>query len=150
MNFFRHPTTAGCSSVDDAVSSETDDPWGSSSSSFDHSVNKQNSSPTRQISPVRLHTQVGVPLNEINFSSSCDTRKKKHVVSQRGGGKQWDRMGHFSQGESLRLYLLIVNAGSIFQRKLRLLLITAFEERSARASQWRGPSLSSRCRSSRT
>jgi len=67
---------AVCSSVDDAVSSEVDDPWGSSNSSLDHSVNKQNSSPTRQISPVRLHTQVGVPLKEISFSSSYNAEKK--------------------------------------------------------------------------
>ena len=89
-----------CPSVDDAVSSEPEDPWGSSSSSLDHSVSKQNSSPTRQISPVRLHTQVGVPLKEINFSSSCDT-KKKHVVS-RTKEKKGDRMDDVPRSGPLR------------------------------------------------
>jgi hypothetical protein len=43
-----------------------------------------------------------------------------------------------------------MNAGSIFQRKLRLLLTVAFEGRSTRASRSQGPSQPSRCHSSRT
>src|SRR6266478_3244257 len=101
MNFFRHPTTVAFSSVEDAASSEANDPCESSSSSFDHSVNKQNSSPTRQISPVRLHTQVGVPLKEISFSSSYNTKNRWLAM---GGGERRDpvrltnseRWKHFS------------------------------------------------------
>lgn len=73
------------------MSSEVDDPFGSSNSSFDHSVNKQNSSPTRQISPVRLHTQVGVPLKEINFSSSYDTKRRRSAV---GNEEVQNHKGH--------------------------------------------------------
>jgi len=40
------------------------------SSSIGHSVSMQNSGATRHISPVRRHTTVGVPLNEISLSSS--------------------------------------------------------------------------------
>jgi len=58
------------------------------SSSIGHSVNMQNSGATRQISPVRRHTTVGVPLYEMSFSSSClgrqlaDERKKKKAYEQ--------------------------------------------------------------------
>lgn len=43
-----------------------------------------------------------------------------------------------------------MNAGSIFQRKLRLLPTAAFGERSARVLQWQGPSLPSIYHSFRT
>lgn len=89
INFFRQPTIVAWSSVVEAVSSEVDDSWGSSNSSFDHSVNRQNSSPTRQISPVLLHTQVGVPLKDISFSSSCHKGSRGQPVAKEGR----DRMG---------------------------------------------------------
>jgi hypothetical protein len=44
------------------------------SSSRDHSVKRQNSVPTRQISLVRRHTTVGVPEKEISLSYSCQSR----------------------------------------------------------------------------
>ena len=44
------------------------------SSSLLHPVSKQNSVPTRQISPVRRQTTVGVPENEMSLFSSTRVR----------------------------------------------------------------------------
>lgn len=46
------------------------------SSSLFQPVNKQNSVPTRQISPVRRQTTVGVPENEMSLLSSTSVRWK--------------------------------------------------------------------------
>lgn len=45
-------------------------------SSLFHPVNKQNSVPTRQISPVRRQTTVGVPEKEMSLLSSTRVRWK--------------------------------------------------------------------------
>ena len=55
------------------------------SSSFVQSVSMQNSGPTRQISPVRLHTTVGVPLYEISLSSSCSCARHRDRQSNDRG-----------------------------------------------------------------
>jgi len=44
------------------------------SSSRFHPVKRQNSVPTRQISPVRRHTTVGVPEKEMSLLSSTSVR----------------------------------------------------------------------------
>ena len=74
------------------------------SSSFVQSVSMQNSGPTRQISPVRLHTTVGVPLYEISLSSSCSCWRRQSTsagVTERGKRRtMMERWKHFSTNTS--------------------------------------------------
>jgi hypothetical protein len=69
-------------------------------SSSRHSVSMQNSGATKQISPVRLHTTVGVPLYDISFSSSYKGKSKSTSCEQSNVRTKSDLWKHFSTNTS--------------------------------------------------
>lgn len=85
-----------------------------------HSVSMVNSSPTRQISPVRLQTTVGVPLNDISLSNSWERVQYQFSLAL-------CRRNKHSQPSS---------AVNIVPQTPRLRPRVAFEVRSVMVAQW--------------